>query len=76
MCRSRYEADLAVYVVYFISLLYVGQGMKQTKLYLWNPLFQGQWDICDQQNHKIYNKLVKGHNLYSYIAEREIIGSN
>ena len=22
----------------------VGQGMKQTYLYLWNPLFQAQWD--------------------------------
>jgi hypothetical protein len=28
----------------------VSQGMKQTYLYLWHPLFQAQWDICDQQN--------------------------
>ena len=27
----------------------VGQGMKQTYLYLWYPLFQAQWDRCDQQ---------------------------
>jgi hypothetical protein len=26
----------------------VGQGMKLTYLYLWYPLFQAQWDICDQ----------------------------
>jgi hypothetical protein len=30
----------------------VGQGMKQTYLYLWYPLFQAQWDRCDQQNHQ------------------------
>jgi hypothetical protein len=30
----------------------VGQGMKQTYLYLWYPLFQAQWDWCDQQNHQ------------------------
>jgi hypothetical protein len=27
-----------------------GQGMKQTYLYLWYPLFQAQWDRCDQRN--------------------------
>jgi hypothetical protein len=26
----------------------VCQGMKQTCLYLWYPLFQAQWDRCDQ----------------------------
>jgi hypothetical protein len=26
----------------------VCQGMKQTYLYLWYPLFQAQWDRCDQ----------------------------
>jgi hypothetical protein len=30
----------------------VGQGMKQTYLYLWYTLFQAQWDRCDQQNHQ------------------------
>jgi len=29
-----------------------GQGMKQTYLYLWHPLFQAQWDICDKQNQQ------------------------
>jgi hypothetical protein len=31
----------------------VGQGMKQTYLYLWYPLFQAQWDRCVQQNHQL-----------------------
>jgi len=48
--------------------------MKQTYLYLWYPLFQAQWDICDQRNHQTYNYLVKGHPTL-YIAEREIKGS-
>jgi hypothetical protein len=41
--------------------------MKQTYLYLWYPLFQAQWDICDQRNqdHETQNYLVKGHHLYS-----------
>jgi hypothetical protein len=30
----------------------VGQGMKQTYLYLWYPLFQAQWDRCVQRNHQ------------------------
>jgi hypothetical protein len=30
----------------------VGQGIKQTYLYLWYPLFQAQWDRSDQQNHQ------------------------
>jgi hypothetical protein len=30
----------------------VGQGMKQTYLFLWYPLFQAQWDRCDQRNHQ------------------------
>ena len=38
----------------------VGQDMKPTYLYLWYPLFQAQWDICDQHNY-----LLKGHHLYS-----------
>jgi hypothetical protein len=42
----------------------VCQGMKQTYLYLWYPLFQAQWDRCDQRNHKTYNYLVKEHHLY------------
>jgi hypothetical protein len=28
----------------------VGQDMKQTYLYMWYPLFQVQWDRCDQQS--------------------------
>jgi hypothetical protein len=28
----------------------VGQGMKQT--YLWYPLFQVQWDKCNERNHQ------------------------
>jgi hypothetical protein len=43
----------------------VGQGMRQTYLYLWSPLFQAQWDRWDQRNHQTYNYLVKGHHLYS-----------
>jgi hypothetical protein len=31
----------------------VDQGMKQTYLYLWYPLFQAQWDRCVQQNHQL-----------------------
>jgi hypothetical protein len=34
--------------------------MKQTCLYLWYPLFQAQWERCDQDN-----TLVKVDNLYS-----------
>ena len=30
----------------------VGQGMKQTYMYLWYPLFEAQWDRCDQRNHQ------------------------
>jgi hypothetical protein len=30
----------------------VGQDMKQTYLYLWYPLFQAQWERCDQRNHQ------------------------
>jgi hypothetical protein len=30
----------------------VDQGMKQTYLYLWHPLFQAQRDRWDQQNHQ------------------------
>ena len=41
----------------------ISQGMKQTQLYLWYPLFQAQWDICDQQKHKAQNCLVKGHKI-------------
>ena len=50
----------------------VGQSMKQTYLYLWYPLFQAQWDRCDQHNHQSWNYLVKGH----HIAEREVKGSD
>jgi hypothetical protein len=39
--------------------------MKQNELNLWYPLFQAQWDRCNQQNHQTYNYLVKGHHLYS-----------
>ena len=37
----------------------VGQDMKQTYLYLWYPLFQVQYDRCDQQNYS-----EKGHHHY------------
>ena len=37
----------------------VGQDMKQTYLYLWYPLFQVQYDRCDQHNYS-----VKGHHHY------------
>ena len=30
----------------------VGQGMKQTYLYLWYPLFQAQWDNFDFHRFK------------------------
>jgi hypothetical protein len=43
----------------------IGQGMKQTYLYLWYLLFQAKFDRCDQRNHQIQNYLVKGHHLYS-----------
>jgi hypothetical protein len=43
----------------------VGQGMKQTNLYLRYPLFQAQWDRYNQRNHQTYNYLVKDHHLYS-----------
>jgi ACR3 family arsenite efflux pump ArsB len=48
------------YEAYFIQRLLtaphcqsrgVGQGMKQTYLYLWCPLFQVQCDRCNQRNH-------------------------
>jgi hypothetical protein len=38
----------------------VGQGMKQTYVYLWYPLFKAQWDRCDQ-NYQAKNYLEKGH---------------
>ena len=43
--------------VSFLTALYcqfrgVGQGMKQTYLYMWYPLFEAQWDRCDQRNHQ------------------------
>jgi hypothetical protein len=30
----------------------VSQGMKQNYVYMWYPLFQAQWDRCDQQNRQ------------------------
>ena len=30
----------------------VSQGMKHIYLYIWYPLFQAQWDRCDQRNHQ------------------------
>jgi hypothetical protein len=30
----------------------VGQGMKQTCLYMWYHLFQAQWDRGDQRTHQ------------------------
>ena len=53
----------------------VGQGMKQTYLYLWYPLFQVQWDRCDQRNNLVIVlcneklnlklKLLHAHNFFS-----------
>ena len=40
--------------------------MKQTYLYLWYPLFQAQWDKCDQHNYLVKDII--------FIAEREIKG--
>jgi hypothetical protein len=47
------------------QFLGVGQGIKQTYLYICYPLFQAEWDRYDQRNHQTYNYLVKGHLLYS-----------
>jgi hypothetical protein len=55
----------SVYLWVQTVLLFSGQGMKQTYLYLWYPLSLVQWDRCDQRNHQTYNYLVKGHHLYS-----------
>jgi hypothetical protein len=50
--------------------------MKQTYLYLWYPLFQAQWDICDQQNHQtsetdIFNMLeFLMHNIFGMFGGR------
>jgi hypothetical protein len=38
----------------FCQFRVVGQGMEQTYLYLWYPLFQAQWNRCDQWNHQTY----------------------
>jgi hypothetical protein len=46
------EITLDIVVKYIASFLGVGQGMKQTYVYMWYPLFQAQWDRCDQQNHQ------------------------
>jgi hypothetical protein len=43
----------------------VGQGKRKTKLYLWYPYYQAQWDNCDQQSHQTYKYLVKEHQLCS-----------
>jgi len=32
----------------FCQYRFVGQGMDQTYLYLWYPLFQAHLDRCDQ----------------------------
>ena len=32
----------------------VGQGMKQIYLYLWYPLFQAQWNICEQRSFVMF----------------------
>jgi hypothetical protein len=34
--------------IFNCQLLDVDQCMKQTYLYRWYPLFQAQWNICDQ----------------------------
>ena len=45
-------------------VLGVFQGMKHTLLHLRYPLFQAQWDSCDEHNHQTYNYLV---HLYTYL---------
>ena len=42
----------------------VGHGIKQNWKYLWYPLFQSQWDRCDNKNHQTYYYLVTGHHLH------------
>jgi hypothetical protein len=46
-------------------LLSQGFVLNRPSLYLWYPLFQAQWGICDQRNHQTWNYLVKEHHLYS-----------
>ena len=57
-------------MLYGVHLAFSGtpgarQGMKQTSLYLWYPLFQAQWDRCDRHHHQTWNYVVKGHHLVS-----------
>jgi hypothetical protein len=52
MVHNR-KIEIIVVVAMFRTGLYCQfrgecQRMKQTYLYLWYPLFQAQWDICDQ----------------------------
>jgi hypothetical protein len=47
------ETDGNCIIWFVMSTQGVGQGMKQTYLYLWYPLFQAQWDRCVQQNHQL-----------------------
>ena len=42
----------------------VVQGINQTCMQLQYPLFQAEWDKCDQQNHKnfivlLYNQFIE-----------------
>ena len=41
----------------------VGQGMKQTYLYMYF-LFEVQWDRCYQYSNETWNYLVKGQRLH------------
>jgi hypothetical protein len=58
LCDKRDDITFPIVNFPFISsnisapAAYVSQGMKQTYLYLWYPLFQAQWDRCGQQNHQ------------------------
>ena len=39
----NWKIEIISFVVKFRGLG-IGQGMKQTYVYLWYPLFQAQWD--------------------------------
>jgi hypothetical protein len=54
-------ADLFLYS-YEVDFI---QGLLKKNEKKLAPLFQAQWDRCDQRNHQTLNYLVKGHHLYS-----------
>ena len=51
------KIEIISFVVKFLTAPHcqfrgICQGMKQTYLYLCYPLFQAQWDRCNQGNHQ------------------------